>query len=228
MVTDYLVGNLVAELTLLRLLLGLFSFSLYSCCLKSPSLCGPAPTPLPGVLSPGSPCCSISHSQSTVKLYCKTQQDVSPSCKSVCPTLENRDEMEAEGPMEEEAGVPGVGAMSSSIRRIMGSACKETLPACIHFPDLISSSCFFRQSMQTQITWTAVQQRTAGLAAHLVGAESDLTAAAGAAPHAAVVAEVAHTVSKLGLQTHLHTQCSWQLGSRRTWQVASSSTPAFF
>ena len=66
--------------------------------------------------------------------------------------LEKSEDTEAEGPMELEAGVVGVGAMSSSILRRIGSLCCDT-PPCIHLPDLISSSCFFRQRMQTQITW---------------------------------------------------------------------------
>ena len=45
-----------------------------------------------------------------------------------------------------------VGATSCSILRMMGSSARS-VDRCIQVPVLISSSCFLRQRMQTQITW---------------------------------------------------------------------------
>ena len=75
--------------------------------------------------------------------------------------LENKDDMEADGPIELDAGVDGVGAMSISIFLSMGSLCCDT-PPCIHLPDLISSSCFFLHRIQTQMTFE-IERVTIGL-----------------------------------------------------------------
>ena len=47
---------------------------------------------------------------------------------------------------------PRVGATSCSIFLMIGSS-ERSVERCIQVPVLISSSCFFRQRMQTQMTW---------------------------------------------------------------------------
>ena len=123
------------ELRLLKLLLGLFSFSEYIPYSCSGRLFDPGGT-------------------RPIFERCLGSTDCLSGVEGVATegkAFEKSEDIEADGPIELDAGVPGVGAMSSSIFLRIGSFCKET-PACIHFPDLINSSCFFLQRMQTQMT----------------------------------------------------------------------------
>ena len=119
------------ELRLLRLLLGLLSRSKYRLLISGWRLiCCSAVVGYTGLLRPG----------------LLGVEGVITEGRA----LDSRELNEADGPIELGAGVLGVGAMSISIFRRMGSLCMDPPPS-IHLPDLIRSSCFFRHNMQTQI-----------------------------------------------------------------------------